>query len=162
MRKKSRSKALSLSMFGPPPLLEGEDAAAYDELLARVSAAANPSDVIHEIWVRDVVDLTWEILRWRRLKKKDLEVLSVTSVTLSNYYMDLLEKIVVLDRLTTIAETRRNNALREIERHRTALAQTLRNKNRDVEDTELKAIEPKLIARVVQPSTMQHDQRPKN
>lgn len=157
MRKKSRSKALSLSMFGPPPLLEGEDAAAYDELLARVSAAANPSDVIHEIWVRDVVDLTWEILRWRRLKKKDLEVLSVTSVTLS-----VLEKIVVLDRLTTIAETRRNNALREIERHRTALAQTLRNKNRDVEDTELKAIEPKLIARVVQPSTMQHDQRPKN
>lgn len=144
-------------MFGPPPLLEGEDAAAYDELLARVSAAANPSDVIHEIWVRDVVDLTWEILRWRRLKKKDLEVLSVTSVTLS-----VLEKIVVLDRLTTIAETRRNNALREIERHRTALAQTLRNKNRDVEDTELKAIEPKLIARVVQPSTMQHDQRPKN
>ena len=144
-------------MIGPPPLLEGEDAAAYDELLARVSAAANPSDVIHEIWVRDVVDLTWEILRWRRLKKKDLEVLSVTSVTLS-----VLEKIVVLDRLTTIAETRRNNALREIERHRTALAQTLRNKNRDVEDTELKAIEPKLIARVVQPSTMQHDQRPKN
>jgi hypothetical protein len=48
--------------------------------------------------------------------------------------------------LTTIAETRRNAALRELERRRMALAQTLRNRIRDVEDTELEAIEPKLIA----------------
>jgi hypothetical protein len=54
--------------FGPPPLLEGEDAAAYDALLAEVSGAVNPSDIIEEIWARDVVDITWEILRWRRLK----------------------------------------------------------------------------------------------
>ena len=29
-----------------------------------------PSDIIEDIWVRDVVDLTWEIFRWRRLKAK--------------------------------------------------------------------------------------------
>jgi hypothetical protein len=28
----------------------------------------NPSDVIEEIWTRDVVDITWEVLPWRRLK----------------------------------------------------------------------------------------------
>ena len=41
---------------------------AYDELLARVSGAVKPSDVLEEIWVRDVIDLVWEALRLRRLK----------------------------------------------------------------------------------------------
>ena len=58
----------SLALFGPPPLLEGENAAAYDELLARVSGAMNPTDIFEEIWVRDVVDLAWETFRLRRLK----------------------------------------------------------------------------------------------
>ena len=56
------------SIFGPAPILEGENAAAYDELLAQVSSALKPSDIVEEIWVRDVVDLTWEIFRGRRLK----------------------------------------------------------------------------------------------
>ena len=56
------------NFFGPAPLLDGEDAAAYDELLARVSGAVKPSDILEEIWVRDVVDLVWEALRLRRLK----------------------------------------------------------------------------------------------
>ena len=56
------------NFFGPPPLLDGEDPAAYDELLARVSGAVKPSDILEEIWVRDVVDLVWEALRLRRLK----------------------------------------------------------------------------------------------
>jgi hypothetical protein len=54
--------------FGPPPLLEGEDAKAYDELLAGVSGAVKPADVLEEIWVSDIVNLTWEISRWHRLK----------------------------------------------------------------------------------------------
>ena len=58
----------SLALFGMPPLLEGEDAAAYDEMVAQVSAAVSPADILEHIWVRDVVDLTWEILRLRRIK----------------------------------------------------------------------------------------------
>ena len=57
-------------LFGPPPLIEGEDAAAYNQLHARISAAVKPKDVLEEIWVRDVVDLTWETLRMRRFKAK--------------------------------------------------------------------------------------------
>lgn len=59
-----------LALFGPPPLLEGEDSAAYDELLALVSGSMKPADVLDEIWVRDLVDLIWETFRWRRLKTK--------------------------------------------------------------------------------------------
>jgi hypothetical protein len=55
-------------VFGPPPLIEGEDAAAYDQLLARMWAAVKPVDIIDEIFIADVVPLEWEILRLRRLK----------------------------------------------------------------------------------------------
>jgi hypothetical protein len=58
-----------LAVFGPPLLLEGEDAAAYDELLARVCAAVKPVDVIDEMLIADIVALEWEVLRWRRLKR---------------------------------------------------------------------------------------------
>jgi hypothetical protein len=56
------------AMLGPPPLFEGDDAAAYDELLARISGAVKPADIFEEIWVRDIVDLVWEAFRLRRLK----------------------------------------------------------------------------------------------
>jgi hypothetical protein len=55
-----------LAIFGPPPLLKGEDAAAYNDLLMRVSGHLKPSDIFEEIWVREIVDLIWESLRWRR------------------------------------------------------------------------------------------------
>jgi len=73
MRKKSKSQSASnavspLSLFGPPPILEGEDAAAYDELFGRVCAAVKPVDVIDEMFMVDVVASEWEVLRWRRSK----------------------------------------------------------------------------------------------
>jgi hypothetical protein len=64
----SKSKELSpLNLFGPPPLLYGEDETAYDEILARVSSALGPRDFIEEIWVHDLVDAAWNIIRLRRI-----------------------------------------------------------------------------------------------
>ena len=57
-----------LEIFGPPPLLDGESQEVYDALLARVTGTVNPKDIIEEIWVHDIVDLVWEILRLRRLR----------------------------------------------------------------------------------------------
>jgi hypothetical protein len=61
-------RAVRLGLFGPPPLLEGEDTAAYDDLLIRISGAVKPTDIFEEIWIRDIVDLVWEAFRLRRLK----------------------------------------------------------------------------------------------
>ena len=61
-------RAQRLALFGPPPLIEGEDAAAYDQLLARIFAAVKPVDIIDEMFTADVVSLEWEVLRLRRLK----------------------------------------------------------------------------------------------
>ena len=61
-------RALRLGLFGPPPLIEGEDAAAYEQLLARICAAVKPVDIIDEVFIADVVPSEWEVLRLRRLK----------------------------------------------------------------------------------------------
>jgi hypothetical protein len=71
VRKKSKSQSpLKLSrrpdFFGPPPILEGEDSRAYNKMFDRVFDAIGPTDFIEEIWVRDLVDVTWAMLRWRR------------------------------------------------------------------------------------------------
>jgi hypothetical protein len=46
-----------------------------------------------------------------------------------------------IDRFTLMAENRRNAALREIDRHRAVLAETVRRNLREIEDGELKMIE---------------------
>jgi hypothetical protein len=55
-------------MFAPAPILAGEDANAYKSLLSRVWDTVKPSDTIEEIWVREVVDASWESNRYRRWK----------------------------------------------------------------------------------------------
>jgi hypothetical protein len=78
--KRSRSKPKTKSMtsaparvqrfafFDPSPLLEGEDAALYDDLVGRMYAAVKPVDIIDELYVAGVVALEWEIMRYRRLR----------------------------------------------------------------------------------------------
>ena len=252
----SKSKTVALvpaqvMLFGAPQLLEDEDAAAYDGLLARFRAAAKPVDIIDEMFIVDVVALEWEVLRWRRLKlgliqgrafktlktylrdhldyelyrnsfvddltevlqdnlpegqEKDFaqtlahrcaenesqavdqvekifagieldldqfqedvrvekveellqeyaqrspkaitlinealaaagtSIASLTADALANQF-DYIERI---DHLTTIAENRRNAALREIDRRRAVLAETARRTVREIEDGEFKVIE---------------------
>jgi hypothetical protein len=73
-------QAQRLALFGPPLLLEGEDAAAYDEFLARIHAAVNPADIIDEVFIADVVSLEWEVLRWRRLKLSLIRTLGLKAL----------------------------------------------------------------------------------
>ena len=54
--------------IAPAPLLPTEAEADYLGVAARIVAIAQPKDPIEEFLTRDVVDLTWEILRSRRLK----------------------------------------------------------------------------------------------
>jgi len=60
--------ATTMPWLPPPPLISGENAAAYDDMLARISGTLKPADILEEIWVRDVVDLVWDAFRLRRLK----------------------------------------------------------------------------------------------
>ena len=57
-----------LKMMGKAPVLPCEDSDAYNGLFRRLRSAVAPADDLEEIWVFDFVDLTWEVLRLRRLK----------------------------------------------------------------------------------------------
>ena len=188
------SRLAALPFLGPPALVAGEQPAAYDEFLARVSGALKPGDILEEIWVREIVDLVWEAFRLRRAKANlltecaregvrttlwksvgpDAEqvtrkwgardeaahrvvdaALAAEGHTLESAAARKLShqevgKIERLDRMITTAELRRHLALRELERHRAALAQQLQRAIADAEeaeDAELKLVAPAEPAR---------------
>jgi hypothetical protein len=92
------------------------------------------------------------------LASASVTVDTLTVQNLANDF-DYIERI---DRLTTIAESRRNASLREIDRHRATLAQALRpivkQINEEVVDTETHEY-PVLVARE---QNRAHDQREQN
>ncbi len=59
-------------LFGPPALLPGESLVEYWRLYSMFQADLAPTDVIEKIWLRDIVDLQWEVRRWRRLSNEFL------------------------------------------------------------------------------------------
>jgi hypothetical protein len=190
----SRSTAL-LAMSGPPPLLPGESESEYENLLLQVLRRARPGDIVEEIWSSDIVNLTWEIWRIRRMMSKLIreaiaEILpSILSpitkadahsewmkalikgwapnrpsairrvekylasanvsfdVVNAHAFLSEIDNVERLDRLITIAEARRNAAIREIDRHRSAFAQTLRETLQHVEDAQFEEVEATAIAR---------------
>jgi hypothetical protein len=80
---KSKSKSMTplparrFRLFGQPQVLEGEDPAAYNELLAQICDAIGPVDTLEEMFIADVVSLEWEVLRWRRLKVSLIQALAL-------------------------------------------------------------------------------------
>jgi hypothetical protein len=64
----SKDKSRLKSLLSEPLLLNGEDRAAYDELLAAVIETVQPSDILEQIWTGEAVEKQWEALRQRRFK----------------------------------------------------------------------------------------------
>jgi hypothetical protein len=176
--------------IAPTPLLPGEAEADYLRMAERFIAAAQPKDAIEEFLTRDVIDLSWEILRLRRLKtgllrassssgisnvmdnlgyderrgygaastlgarrasgeksardevaaalkKAQLSMEDVMAETLETN-IDTFERI---DRMLASAEARRNNALREIDRHRSSLGTAVRQAIDEVQDVPFRDVE---------------------
>jgi hypothetical protein len=168
------------------PLLPGEKEADYAQVAARIVDALRPRDAIEEFLIRDVVDLTWEVQRLRRIKtgilrasmsagvqrvlagvghsyperdtlgekwaggdegarnkvnailaKAGLTIDEATAKTFESK-IDVVERV---DRMLASAEARRNNALREIDRHRDAAGTAVRRVIDEVEDAEFHDIE---------------------
>jgi hypothetical protein len=183
----SADKALGrVIAIAPAPLLMGEDEADYAEVAGRIVGATRPKDALEELLLRDVIDLTWEILRLRRVKtgmlrasmgagvgsalsaiaypyphretlsedwaagdagaRKQVDaILAKAGLTIEEAAAKTLElKIDVferIDRMLASAEARRNNALREIDRHREAAGAAARTALEDVEDVEFRDVE---------------------
>jgi len=138
-----------------------DDQAGGAKHLARAYAQSDP-DAIDKIYAilddSDLGDIE-KIARKRRTKElaqkyAQRESKAVTIVhkalagasaniddLLAKKMTDRFDAIEQIDRLITIAESRRNSSLHEIDRHRTTLGQALRRTIQEVEDVEYQVIE---------------------
>jgi hypothetical protein len=141
--------AARLDIFGPAPLIEGEDAAAYAELLVRISAAVKPADILEDIWVREIVDLVWSAFRLRRFKTSPIswvnDILasagkSTNGIVVRSLSVNL-DHVERIEHMIAMAETRRNAILREIDRHRETLARVPRRAAHQIEHDEIPIID---------------------
>ncbi len=57
-----------LDDIAPPPLIRDDTAAPYEALLGHIIAEVKPHGIVEHIWVRDFVDLAFEVVRLRGLK----------------------------------------------------------------------------------------------
>ena len=55
-------------LLGPPSVVEGEDLERYSRFFAAILHSVQPKDVQEMIYLRDFVDLEWDILRYRSAK----------------------------------------------------------------------------------------------
>ena len=169
--------------IAPSPLLPGESESDYLGVAKRIVGGDQPKDAIEEFLTRDVIDLTWEILRLRRLKAGLLRISTSSGVTgvmntlgyderegygsartlgamwasgqksarnevgsalkkaglstedvMAEALESKIDSFERIDRMLASAEARRNNALREIDRHREALGAAMRQAIDEVQD----------------------------
>jgi hypothetical protein len=59
-------------LFSDPPLVGKESREDYERLFISIANAAKPADSIAWLFVRDLTDLSWEIIRERKLKQQVL------------------------------------------------------------------------------------------
>jgi hypothetical protein len=96
------------ALFGPPPLFEGEDSKIYDQLVTEIFNAVTPADILEEVWLRDVVDLTIDVLRLRRLKADLMNANALKSPTenLATIFCLKLNDMERIEHLMALAEAR--------------------------------------------------------
>lgn len=62
------------SLFDQRPLIKGEQAEDYEQLLAGLIAEVDPKGMTEWVWVKDLADNIWESLRLRRIKATSITI----------------------------------------------------------------------------------------
>jgi hypothetical protein len=111
-------------LFGHAPTLKTEDNKAYWDFLNEVAGCLKPKDMIEWLWLKDVVDLSWEILRLRKLKITLIEIgrehiNAVIEYERKHpdepYYEDLLTQTPIRERTAEEIKFRKNQPLHDTE-----------------------------------------------
>jgi hypothetical protein len=146
------------SFLGAPPLIPGEVASDYQQLLTAVSDVMKPVDFLETMWTRDIVDVQWDIIRFRRIKAdlithryeqvRLLPTIPLGSPQTENSNGKLASIVAInintierIDHMVMTMEARRNAAYREAERYRVGLGERLRRATEQVEDAEFREVD---------------------
>lgn len=68
------------TIFGPPPLLRGENETLYVALHAEVERMIQPTNILERAEVRDIADKIWEAQRCKRLEARLIESACVSAL----------------------------------------------------------------------------------
>ena len=110
---------------------------------------------MESIWTRDIVDLQWDIMRFRRIKAdlithryEQWAAMPFNSTRTENLNGQIaniaainINPVERIDRMVMTMEARRNAAYREVERHRIGLGERLRRAVEQVEDAEFREVD---------------------
>jgi hypothetical protein len=144
----SQMSAAVKKLWGSPPILRTEDPEVYWKLAAGMVQDVGPANVVELMYVKDIVDDTWEI---RELRKHKAQLTNVEEIkgngSLKNelakaqllgtdfgqtyLFLDRLEVVDTLNKLLESALARRAASLREIGNLRDILASRLRKVSDD-------------------------------
>lgn len=139
-------------LLGPPSLVAGEDARRYWGFVIAIFQCVKPNDFVDFIYQRDLIDLEWDVLRYRTAKAElinerapfDFAALydddddddddannndgaaNAKAVRPARIAAPMIPKLRQLDLIIESAEIRRDRAYRELERRRASLAKQLR------------------------------------
>jgi hypothetical protein len=103
--------------LGAPPLIPGEAASDYAQLLNAVINVMKPVDFLEKTWTRDVVDLQWDIIRFRRIKA------DVITYFYEGHRFERLAQIMNAERETRAKESKTDRGGRRLERSSAQLAE---------------------------------------
>ena len=157
--------------LGRVRMLPGEDARLFEEFRAAVIADVKPRGAIEQTLIGNFVRYHWHALRWARYKEnllhlptertrarltatangaaagtaEDALIIGETDTIMCGAFAEALsEKLALVERLDFLlenAEARRASALRELHRHREALATEAQRAVRRVEDAEFRTLD---------------------
>ncbi|WP_375408045.1 HNH endonuclease signature motif containing protein [uncultured Methylobacterium sp.] len=68
-------------LFDDRPLLFGDDPEQYEALLGKMVQQVMPTDIVEAIWVKDIIDLVWEVKRLRHWRNQILSQARVEVIT---------------------------------------------------------------------------------
>jgi hypothetical protein len=150
------------------PVLRAENAAAYDEVLARLAQCMAPRDFVEQTLIKELADCTWELARYTRYKtltmergfrehlsfpgqdalaerlaERDGEPDEAEAIAVELDCVRALQATMGIheriDKLLIAATARRNNALEQIERYRNVVDYRLRVASDKFIEAEFKA-----------------------
>jgi hypothetical protein len=137
-------------LLGPPSVVAGEDVERYCRFVAAIFQSVQPKDIQDFIYQRDLIDLEWDVLRYRCAKfhlitdeKNDPGVAfgifgeATDDALMARGMARLMPKLRQLDLMMESAEIRRDRAYRELERRRASLAEQLRDAVKKQTETEV-------------------------
>jgi hypothetical protein len=132
----SQMPAAIKKLWGPPPVLPSESQEDYWKVAVAMAQAVEPANGIEWIYLKDIVDYTWNI---RELRKCQAQIIPVeeekyhqiypgnrahneryfaTALGKAELFLKRLETFENINKLLEVAESRRTAMLNEIESYR--------------------------------------------